>query len=207
MPTYRTDEQLEEIGRELLRRLGLENRVRPEPMTVIAKLKHEGSGFSYRRVPDRDMAHAEAEWDSDACEVAMRESIFVGMQRGDPHSCFVVFHELSHYCLGHKGTRNRIPNPQLRRMSAPQVKHEESEASRLAVILMAPEHLVAENTSAEKLASMFGLSLTAAILRKEEVDRIRRRRRGELRPLPASVKEMLRNARDKGFPIQTQLDD
>jgi Zn-dependent peptidase ImmA (M78 family) len=176
-------------------------------MTVIAKLKHVVPGFNYRRVPDRDMPDAEAEWNSDAREIAIRESIFVGMQRGDPHSSFVVFHELSHYCLGHKGTRNRIAKPQVRRMSAPLVRHEETEASRLAVILMAPEHLVPENSSAEELALMFGLSLTAAILRKEEVDRIRRRRRGELRPLPASVKEMLRNARDKGFPIQTQLDD
>jgi Zn-dependent peptidase ImmA (M78 family) len=200
-------EQLEEMGRELLRRLGLEHRVRPEPMTVIAKLKHLAPGLDDRRVPDRDMPDAEAEWDSDAREIAVRESIFVGMQRGDPHSRFVVFHELSHYCLGHAGTRNRIANPQVRRMSAPKVKHEETEASRLAVILMAPEHLVPENTSAEELAPMFGLSLTAAILRKEEVDRIRRRRRGELRPLPASVKELLRNARDRGFPIQTQLDD
>jgi Zn-dependent peptidase ImmA (M78 family) len=207
MPAYRTDEQLEEIGRDFLRRLGLEHRVRPEPMTVIAKLKHVVRGFDYRRVPDREMPDAEAEWDSGAREIAVRESIFVGMQRGDPHSCFVVFHELSHYCLGHEGTRNRVANPQVRRMSAPQVKHEEAEASRLAVMLMAPEHHVPENASAEELASMFGLSLTAAILRKEEVDRIRRRRRGELRPLPASVKELLRNARDKGFPIQTQLDD
>jgi hypothetical protein len=207
MPIYRTDEQLEEIGRKFLRQLGLEQRVRPEPMTVIAKVKHATPGFGYRRVPDRDMPHAEAEWDSADHEIAVRESIFVGMQRGDPHCCFVVFHELSHFCLGHEGTRNRIANPQVRQMSAPQVKHEESEASRLAVIIMAPEHLVPENTSAEELAAMFGLSLTAAILRKEEVDRVRRRRRGELRPLPASVKEMLRNARDRGFPIHTQLDD
>jgi hypothetical protein len=74
-------------------------------------------------------------------------------------------------------------------------------------MLMAPEHLIPENCSAENIASTFGLSLPAAILRKEEIERIRRRRRGELRPLPASIKEMLRNARDKGFPIQTQLDD
>jgi hypothetical protein len=131
MPTYRTDEQLEEIGRGFLRRLGLEHRLRPEPMTVIAKLKHVVPGFGYRRVPDRDMPDAEAEWDSDTHEIAMRESIFIGMQRGDPHSCFVVLHELSHHCLGHQGTRNRIADPRLRRMSAPLVRHEESEASPL----------------------------------------------------------------------------
>ena len=95
----------------------------------------------------------------------------------------------------------------MRQYSAALVRHQESEATRLAVILMAPEYLVPEGASAEEIATRFGMSLTAAILRKEEVDRIRRRRRGELRPLPESVKELLRNARDKGFPIQTQIDD
>jgi Zn-dependent peptidase ImmA (M78 family) len=118
----------------------------------------------------------------------------------------VVSHELSHYALGHKGSRNR-KDISLRDLSSSQVKHEESEANRLAVILLAPEHLIPEDASADEIASMFSLNMTAAILRKDEVDRIRRRRRGELRPLPASIKEMLRNARDEGFPIQTQLDD
>ena len=207
MAVYRTDEQLEEIGRNFLRRLGIEYQVRPDVMTIITKLKHVELDFKYRRIPDKETPDAEAEWNSEASEIAMRESVFTGMQRGDVHPRFVVFHELSHYALGHKGTRNRISNSQVRRFSAAQVKHEESEASRLAVIVMAPEYLVPENASAEDIASRFGMSLTAAILRKEEVDRIRRRRRGELRPLPASVKELLRNARDKGFPIQTQLDD
>ena len=207
MAVYRTDEQLEEIGRNFLRRIGLEQQVRPDVMTVINKLKHVETAFNYRRVPDRDMPDAEAEWNSEATEIAMRESVFTGMQHGDTHPRFVVFHELSHYALGHKGTRNRISNSQVRQYSAAQVKHEETEASRLAVIIMAPEYLVPENATAEDIASRFGMSLTAAILRKEEVDRIRRRRRGELRPLPASVKELLRNARDQGFPIQTQLDD
>jgi Zn-dependent peptidase ImmA (M78 family) len=207
MAVYRTDEQLEEIGRNFLRRIGLEHQLRPDVMTVINKLKRVEAAFNYRRVPDKDMPDAEAEWNSEATEIAMRESVFTGMQHGDPHPRFVVFHELSHCALRHKGTRNRISSSQVRQYSAAQVKHEETEASRLAVIIMAPEYLVPEGASAEDIASRFGMSLTAAILRKEEIDRIRRRCRGELRPLPASVKELLRNARDQGFPIQTQLDD
>ena len=39
MAIYRTDEQLEEIGRNFLRRIGLEHQVRPDVMTVINKLK------------------------------------------------------------------------------------------------------------------------------------------------------------------------
>jgi hypothetical protein len=98
-------------------------------------------------------------------------------------------------------------SPALRNLSSSQVKHEESEANRLAVILLAPEHLIPENASVEEIASMFSLNMTAAILRKEEVDRIRRRKRGELRPLPESIKEMLREAKRRGLPIQTQIDD
>jgi Zn-dependent peptidase ImmA (M78 family) len=206
MPTYRTDEELEEFGRKFLRRLGLEHQAAPDVMTVIAKIKHTDPKFNYRRVPDRDMKDAEARWDSERNEVAMRESVFVGMQHGESHNRFVVFHELSHYALGHQGVRNRGME-RIRGYSASTIKHEETEASRLAAILMAPEHLIPEKASADDIVEQFSMSLKAAILRKEEVDRIRRRRRGELRPLPESVKELLRNARDQGLPIRTQLDD
>jgi Zn-dependent peptidase ImmA (M78 family) len=207
MAVYRTDEQLEELGRGFLRRLGIENQSRPDMMTIITKLKHAVPEFKYRRVPDKDMPDAEAEWNSAETEISMRESVFTGMQRGDTHPRFVVFHELSHFALGHQGTRNRISNSQVRQYSASTVKHQETEASRLAVILMAPEHLIPEGASAEDIASQFAMSLTAAIIRKEEVDRLRRRARGEARRLPDSIKELLRSARDQGFPIQTNLDD
>jgi hypothetical protein len=207
MATYRTDEQMEEIGRNFLARLGIEFQVRPDMMTIITKLKHEVPSFNYRRVPDVEMPQAEAHWYSDEFELGMRESVFTGMQRGDAHCRFVVCHELSHYALNHKGSLNRLANTSQRTLSAATVKHQESEANRLAVIILAPEHLVPEKASAEEISSMFGLSLTAAILRKEEVDRIRRRRRGELRPLPESVAAMLKEAKRQGIPIQTQLDD
>jgi len=151
------------------------------------------------------MKDADALWDSENRTMSMRESIFVGMQQGDAHARFVVFHEISHYVLGHEGTRTRAVE-KVRGYSGAKVKHEESEASRLAVVLMAPEHLIPENATPEKISEMFGMSLTAAIIRKEEVDRVRRRRRGEFRPLPESVKEVLRNARNQGMNIRTQLD-
>ena len=37
---YRTDETLEDIGRNFFRQIGLENQVRPDLMTIINKLKH-----------------------------------------------------------------------------------------------------------------------------------------------------------------------
>jgi hypothetical protein len=207
MATYRTDEQLEDVGRNFLRLLGIEYQIRPDMMTIIMKLKHKVPSFNYRRVPDAQMPQAEAYWYSDEFELGLRESTFAGIQRGDAHCRFVVAHELSHYALGHKGSLNRLVDGQQRLMSAALVKHQESDANRLAVIILAPEHLVPDNASAEEIASTFGLNLKAAILRKDEVDRIRRHRRGELRPLPESIKEMLREAKRDGIPIRTQLDE
>ncbi|WP_425993569.1 ImmA/IrrE family metallo-endopeptidase [Afipia sp. DC4300-2b1] len=204
---YRTDEALEEIARNFYRRIGLEDRVRPDGMTVITKLKHIDTKFNYCRVPDREMPQAEAHWYSDEGVLSMRESVFQGMQRGDARSNFTFYHELAHYLLGHKGFLNRATKQFTKDISAPLVKHQEAEANRLASILMAPEHLVPEGATAEEISEKFGLSLPAAVLRKEEVERVRRRRRGELRPLPKGIVEFLKEARARGMNLKTNLDD
>ncbi|WP_159009333.1 ImmA/IrrE family metallo-endopeptidase [Bradyrhizobium sp. S69] len=204
---YKTDETLEEIGRGFLRKIGLEHAVRPDMLTIIMKIKGFDGGFNYRRVPDAQLPNAEAHWFSDDRELTMRESIFVGIQRDEPRPRFTVAHEISHYALGHKGFLNRSTNQMHKNISSSLVKHQESEANRLAAILLAPEHLVPEDATAEQIETKFGLSITASLLRKEEIDRIRRRRRGELRPLPESVREFLRQAKREGMTIRTNLDD
>lgn len=203
---YRTEETLEEIGRNFFRQIGLENQVCPDLMTIINKLKHTVPSFNYCRVPDKDMPQAEAHWYSEDFVLSMRESVFVGMQRGDARCRFTVFHELSHYLLGHKGFLNRATQQFTKDISAPLVKHQESEANRLAPILMAPEHLVPDGATAEEISEKFGMSLPAAAIRKEEVERIRRRRRGESRTVPEGIAEILRQARDRGMNIRTKLD-
>jgi len=54
---------------------------------------------------------------------------------------------------------------------------------------------------------MFGLSAEAALYRYEEVARIRRRRKGELRPLPRSIVDYLREAQRRGQIVRTDLKD
>jgi len=204
---YKTDEKLEEIGRAFLRKLGLEDVVRPDMLTMIMKIKHIDSRFNYRRVTDKQLPNAEAHWFSDDHELTMRESIFVGIQRDESRSRFTVAHEISHYALGHKGFLNRSTNKMHKEFSSKLVKHQESEANRLAPILLSPEHLIPEGATEDDLQNIFGLSIAASVIRKEEVDRIRRRRRGELRPIPESVREMLLQARREGMNIRTNLDD
>src|SRR5437773_2030094 len=77
---YRTDEQLEDVGRDFLRRLGLEHQVRPDPMTIITKLKHAVPRFKYRRVPDRDIP--QASWHITTIDGESADGCYCG--RGDP---------------------------------------------------------------------------------------------------------------------------
>lgn len=207
MFNYRTNEELEDIGRKFLRKLGIENQVRPDLMTIFTKLKHVDSKFNYCRVPDEKLPHAEAHWYSEDNVLTLRESVFVNMQRDDPRCRFTVAHEISHYLLGHKGFLNRATGQIQKDISSVLVKHQESEANRMAPILLAPEHLIPEGATVQTIQGKFGLSFEAANLRKDEVEEIRRRRRGETRTLPASIVELLKKARSEGMPIKTQLDD
>jgi hypothetical protein len=201
----KTDEDLEAIARNFLQKIGLEYQIRPDLMTVISKLKHVVPSFKYRRVPDEQMPDAEARWSSEDFELSMRESVFVGMRRDEPRARMTVAHELSHYLLGHKGYLNRSVIKSSAELSVQRIKNHESEARRLAPILLAPEYLVLEGATVEDIVSTFGLSQQAAAIRKDEIEGIRRRRRGEPRPLPQSIVDYLKEAKRRGYPVRTDL--
>lgn len=205
--SFKTDEELEERGRKFLRRIGMENVVRPDLMTILAKIKHLDRGFNYRRIPNGEMPDAEAQWDSDRCVIRIREGVFVGMQRGTPRDRMSVAHELSHYVAGHQGLLNRSTKKSISEVAVARIRRQESEARRLAAILLAPEHLVPEEATADEIAMMFGLSAEASTYRKEEVDRVRRRRRGTRRDLPPDVLDYLTEAKRRGHTIHTPLDE
>lgn len=194
----KTDEDLEEVARNFLKQIGLEHQVRPDMMTVISKLKHKVPSFRYERVPDADLPEAEAQWLSDDFLLRMRESVFVGMQKGNPRDRMTVAHELSHYLLRHKGLLNRSTQKKISEIAVAQVRRQESEARRLGPVILAPEYLVPEGATVENIADMFGLSTEAATYRKDEIEAIRRRARGQGRPLPASIANYLEEAKRRG---------
>ena len=58
----------------------------------------------------------------------------------------------------------------------------------------------------EELAERFDIGLSAAKIRVEEIERMRRRKSGTKRPLPPGVLEFLRDARKRGMKV-TSIDD
>lgn len=53
----------------------------------------------------------------------------------------------------------------------------------------------------EELAERFDISVTAAQIRLQEIERMQRQKTGTKRPLPRGVVEYLRNAQRKGLRI------
>jgi hypothetical protein len=100
--------------------------------------------------------------------------------------------------LKHKGLLNRSTQKTMSEIAVPLVRRQESEARRLGPIILAPEYLVSEGATAEEIVNMFGLSPEAASYRKEEVDAVRRRARGQNRPLPASIANYLEESKRRG---------
>jgi len=207
MAGYKTDEDLEDRVRVFEKGLGLEHQVRPDLMTIIAKIKHKNPAFQYARAPDHELPDAEAQWDSEKYVLRMRESVFVGMQRGENRARMSVAHELSHYILRHDGLLNRALGAKTSEMVGRKLKYRESEARRTGPIILAPEHLIPEDATGADIANTFGLSLEAATYRQGEVEGIRRRRKGEKRKLPDNVVELLRDWKREGRHITTELDD
>src|SRR5436190_15268040 len=121
--------------------------IKPDMMTIISKLKHVDPTFNYQRVPDAEMPDAEARWFSDEKKISMRESVFVGMQRDEPRARMSVSHELSHYLLKHTGHLNRSTVKSAVEISARRIVRQESEARRLAPIILATEYLIAEGSA------------------------------------------------------------
>jgi hypothetical protein len=60
--------------------------------------------------------------------------------------------------------------------------------------------------SPEELAERFDISVSAARIRLEEIQRMRRRKNGTKRPLPAGVLAFLKAAKRRGLRV-TSLDD
>ena len=207
MNRYRTDEELEEIVRRFLQQLGLESKIRPDIMTILVKVKREFPGFNYKRMPDSQMQNEEAQWNSDTLTLSVRESVFMAMQRDEPRARMTLAHELSHFLLSHHGIRNRSVSPKTYELKARNIRAQETEAKRCAAIILAPESLVSENPNTEELIEKFGLSRVAAVVRLEEILRIRRRARRELRDLPQKVSDLLREAQRGGKKLRTILDD
>jgi len=207
------EEDLEAAADTTRLKLAIHDQLRPDMMTVIVKMKHLGMIKNYRRVPDDKMPYDEAIFDAIDGVLIIPERTFSAMNRGEPRAVMTIAEEVGHIALGHSGVRHRTTgDPADRRPDPekldPKIRREEAQARRFAAAFLAPRELagVVTDSSAADLAKRFNLSAQAARIRKDEIDRLHRRKHGIKRSPPHGVEKFLREAKAKGHRI-TSIED
>lgn len=204
------EERIEQAATELRERWGIPNQACPDIITMIFKLKHEELIADYVRVPDAELPDDEAEYNSHARVLKLRESVFQAANDiygriAKSRARFTITHEIAHVILGHTGTRHRNVSDRKIERILPRIRVDEIEANRFAAAFLMPSHLIdlSLNPTPAEISFQFQVSEAAASARLDQLKRLERRRSGSKRPLPASVREYLIEARSRGFKINS----
>lgn len=128
-------------------RLGIDDQLRPDMITVIIKLKYQGIIKNYVRVPDDEMDD-EACFDSEDKLLYIRETTFCAANAMYTYSeierrraRFTIAHEIGHIALGHKGLRYRGATSTEAKEYGRKLRRGERDAERFAAAFLAPAHL------------------------------------------------------------------
>jgi Zn-dependent peptidase ImmA (M78 family) len=146
--TQLEDEDIEEAARRLRIRLGIDDQLRPDMITVIIKLKDHGLIKNYQRVRDAEMPRDEAFFDSREQILYLRESTFCAAnamfkypEKDRRRARYTIAHEIGHVLLGHDGVRYRGASGGPAKKLDGRVNRQERDAERFAAAFLAPAHL------------------------------------------------------------------
>lgn len=187
--SFISEEEFERLARNALIAFDLEYFRFQELMSLIIKMKRLDWVKNYERVPNSKMPLDEAEFNPHTRILRIREDIFCAANSGDPHALMTIAHEIGHIYLGHTRTRHRsvagVEGREIEKI-APTIKRDEFQASRFAAAFRAPYHLAnyQPGMTAHDLAQKFNLTVRAADIRLEQIEKMYRRENKISRPLP-----------------------
>jgi len=142
------NDPIERAARDLRIKLGIDDQLRPDMITVVVKMKHQGLIEDYARHSDDEMPDAEAFFDPDSRVLHLRESTFCAANALYTYSeserrraRYTIAHEIGHVALGHDGRHYRGDINETAKKLEGQVQKNEREAERFAAAFLAPAHL------------------------------------------------------------------
>jgi Zn-dependent peptidase ImmA (M78 family) len=207
------DEVIENRARKLRKELGIDDRFCPDLIFVLNEMKRVGKLGDFVRVPRTKMANDEARYDAIENVLYIRDDVFGALdhpyneaKRTRRRARFTVAHELAHVALGHNGTRFRGTSGALAKKIDLDTRSDEFEAHKFGAAFLMPSHLADAYRSAEDIADLFDVNISAADIRRETLQKLDRRARGATRALPSSIVDYLQAAKAKGYKV-TSLDD
>lgn len=201
---YYSDEDFEQLAKLLREALGLDDQIKLDVIEFLRRLKRKGYIADYVRVPDSAMLDAEARFKPDERKIYIRESVYVAADEWIDRARFTVIHECAHAALDHQFERKRsLAGAAVADKRVASIRRDEAQANKLAAAILAPFHRAefSLSTNTQHLMKRFGLSLTAASKRVEEMAGIFRRLYNIPRPLPPGIIDFLANRRRDGYSV------
>jgi Zn-dependent peptidase ImmA (M78 family) len=148
---------------------------------------------SFKILPKAEMKFVEAFADCTTNTIFIQENFPNELDPEYHHHRFTLAHELGHLALHHNGVRSRaVQGHEFRKQAGVVgVGRDESEASYWAGAFLMPTSIVTECETPPILSARCGVSIEAAKIRKENIERRFRRDRKEERPIPENTKRIL----------------
>jgi predicted transcriptional regulator len=203
-----TEEKLEYRAEHLRTALGYRESDEMNPLEFIERFKrYWRPQFTFEVVEDNALPYSEAEAAPCHHHVKMRQSTYDALVDGDRRAGFIVIEEICHIVLKHDGTMHRTMGRDFFAKASARKGAQEREAKYMAAAVIAPYGIVEKIDSLPELQGKPGLSTEAARIRFGQVQDIKRKRNGQLRPFTPKIIEEIRILEAKtGIRVNTFRD-
>jgi Zn-dependent peptidase ImmA (M78 family) len=132
--------------------------------------------------------------------VFVRSDVWEAARLGQGRACFTLAEEMAHIECGHKHVRHRKSEYSAAERAHDNISTDERYAKQIAGAFLMPAAQIADGSSSQDVAILFGISLSAAEFRLKELVQAGVVRR-QKRELPASVVDFLAEGRARGVRV------
>lgn len=207
---FRTDEDYEKHSQKLRSDLGVEGRFCVDTLYCAQRLKEIGRISDFKVVHDKILPRDNARYDGIDRILLVPERTFRALDSiGNAsklerrHQRFTLAHEFAHVVQEAPGDRYRGPSGALAEKVDFKIRLDEIQANRFASAFLIPSGLADPTYPAGHLSELFDVNLRVAAIRKDQLEKLRRRTTDEPRALPPGVFNFLRDAKKKGFDVRS----
>ena len=138
--------------------------------------------------------------------VTVRSDVWEDARRGVGRARFTLAEEVGHAALGHSMTRHRKTQMSISDRAHDEIRADERDAKEFAAHLLMPLEMFNPGMNVSDVESIFGVSFQAAGIQLEKYKKLNRQSTGERRPLPPSVIDFLKEAKDRGIKVERRFD-
>jgi len=202
-----TIDQIKALTLILRKHVGFESAEYLDMRALLKAVKRLYPSLTILQVRNDELSDADGMYDPATHTLRIPDRVFGALDKGVPRARFSLAHEIAHPLLGHRNIRFRHAEKRAYEYGSQTVSREETQANRFAAFLLAPDQLCVGCETIEDFMERFGLSRSAAEIRKDDYNRYLRHQHRQERELPPNAVDLLKYLRSKGHKVTSLKDE